>query len=49
MWYSAGDQYEPFAIGHAVSCDGVQWNRTNEDPIFFPDMDFGWENDRVST
>lgn len=36
MWYSAGDKYEPDAIGHAVSLDGVHWNRTSENPIFAP-------------
>ena len=48
MWYSAGDQNESLAIGHAVSCDGVNWNRTHEVPIFIPDNLFQWEQERVS-
>ena len=48
MWYSAGHQYEPLAIGHAVSCDGIHWNRTQDLPIFTSDRMLEWEQDRVT-
>jgi hypothetical protein len=46
--YSAGEQYEPNAIGHAVSCDGINWNRTSANPIFTADKSAEWEKDRVT-
>jgi len=48
MYYSAGHQYEPFAIGHASSKDGVNWTRTSPDPIFTADKSVDWEKDRVT-
>ena len=48
MWYSAGHQFEPIAIGHAFSCDGINWNRTFDSPIFQASKEFSWEKDRVS-
>eukprot|EP00602_Paraphysomonas_sp_CaronLab_P013247 CAMPEP_0185040802 /NCGR_PEP_ID=MMETSP1103-20130426/39299_1 /TAXON_ID=36769 /ORGANISM="Paraphysomonas bandaiensis, Strain Caron Lab Isolate" /LENGTH=725 /DNA_ID=CAMNT_0027580249 /DNA_START=29 /DNA_END=2206 /DNA_ORIENTATION=- len=48
MWYSAGQGYEPIAIGHAVSCDGLTWNRTHDVPIFLPNPSIEWEQDRVT-
>ena len=48
MWYSAGDSYEPLAIGHATSCDGIHWNKTQTTPIFISDSSFHWESHRVS-
>ena len=33
MWYSAGEQYEPRAIGYATSDDGIEWKRL-PDPVF---------------
>lgn len=48
MWYSAGDQYEPNAIGYATSRDGVHWERNENNPIFRPDPAIAWEKDRVT-
>lgn len=48
MWYSAGDQHEPLAIGHAISCDGISWNRTSATPIFTAEKRNLWEQERVS-
>lgn len=36
MWYSAGGQFEPLAIGYAESEDGIRWNRRSQ-PIFTAD------------
>ena len=34
MWYSAGEQYEPDAIGYATSRDGRNWKRDPANPVF---------------
>ena len=47
MWYSAGGQYEPRAIGHATSPDGIQWMKAKK-PVFEPDRTRNWEQDRVA-
>jgi predicted GH43/DUF377 family glycosyl hydrolase len=48
MWYSAGEQYEPNAIGYAISPDGVKWTKDKRNPIFKPDPKSDWEKDRVT-
>jgi predicted GH43/DUF377 family glycosyl hydrolase len=48
MWYSGGEQYEPNAIGHATSPDGLRWTRNPANPIFQPDPKNAWEKDRVT-
>jgi predicted GH43/DUF377 family glycosyl hydrolase len=48
MWYSAGEQYEPNAIGYATSNDGVKWSKHENNPIFTPDTALEWEKDRVT-
>jgi len=48
MWYSAGAQYEPNAVGYAASKDGVNWIRDPGNPIFRPDPRFDWEKQRVA-
>lgn len=47
MWYSGGEQYEPDAIGHATSKDGLTWVKRDE-PVFKPDPARDWEKDRVT-
>ncbi len=37
MWYSGGEQYEPDAIGHATSRDGLKWEKHADNPVFKPD------------
>jgi predicted GH43/DUF377 family glycosyl hydrolase len=48
MWYSGGEQYEPNAIGYATSTDGVKWTRHEKNPIFRPEPNNAWEQDRVT-
>jgi len=48
MWYSGGEQYEPNAIGHATSQDGLPWVKDERNPIFMPDPKNSWERDRVT-
>jgi predicted GH43/DUF377 family glycosyl hydrolase len=48
MWYSGGEQYEPNAIGHATSPDGLKWTKHEKNPIFRPDAKHAWERDRVT-
>ena len=46
MWYSAGETYEPDAVGLAESADGVTWTRHPNNPVLQPAG--GWEADRVA-
>ncbi len=48
MWYSAGDQYEPDAIGYATSPDGLHWTKFTENPVFRPDPDSSWDCRKVT-
>ncbi len=48
MWYSAGDRYEPNAIGYATSRDGLTWNKDAANPIFTPDEHLAWERHKVT-
>ncbi|MHC5539507.1 family 43 glycosylhydrolase [Singulisphaera rosea] len=48
MWYSGGEQYEPDAIGHATSKDGLHWVKHEGNPVFRPDPSLDWEKDRVT-
>lgn len=47
MWYSAGENYEPNAIGYATSMDGLLWQKYSDNPIFKPGG-MNWEKDRVT-
>lgn len=48
MWYSGGAQYEPNAIGHAVSKDGLHWEKDELNPVLRPDPTLAWEQQRVA-
>lgn len=48
MWYSAGEQYEPDAIGLATSPDGKTWTKHPGNPIFKADRRNLWEQDKVT-
>jgi predicted GH43/DUF377 family glycosyl hydrolase len=48
MWYSAGEQYEPDAIGHATSPDGDTWTKAARNPIFAADPNGEWERHKVT-
>ena len=43
-----GEQYEPDAIGHAVSQDGVRWIKWPGNPVFKPDPSSAWDNCKVA-
>ena len=48
MWYSAGDQYEPDAIGFATSDDGLNWIKDKRNPIFSNNTMNEWEQSKVT-
>jgi beta-1,2-mannobiose phosphorylase / 1,2-beta-oligomannan phosphorylase len=48
MWYSAGEQYEPDAIGFATSRDGCVWDKNRTNPIFRADPSHSWERQKVT-
>jgi predicted GH43/DUF377 family glycosyl hydrolase len=48
LWYSGGEQYEPDAVGHATSADGLAWTKDEHNPIFRPEPGNAWEKDRVT-
>ena len=48
LWYSAGEQYEPNAIGYATSTDGLHWNKFAGNPVMTPDSGAPWESQRVT-
>ena len=48
MWYSGGEQYEPNAIGHATSPDGLAWTKSVDNPVFSGDPKLPWEKERVT-
>jgi beta-1,2-mannobiose phosphorylase / 1,2-beta-oligomannan phosphorylase len=48
MWYSAGDRFEPNAIGYATSPDGKHWTRHADNPIFTPLGGLPWEHHKVT-
>jgi predicted GH43/DUF377 family glycosyl hydrolase len=48
MWYSAGEQYEPNAIGYATSENGLTWIKHDNNPVFKPEPKNVWEQDRVT-
>ncbi|HEY9535397.1 MAG TPA: hypothetical protein VIQ77_12720 [Mucilaginibacter sp.] len=48
MWYSAGEQYEPDAIGYATSKDGLNWKKYSANPVFVNDSSHQWEQAKVT-
>ena len=48
MWYSAGEQMEPNAIGYATSPDGKAWTKLPTNPIFAADPANPWEKHKVT-
>ena len=47
MWYSGGEQYEPDAIGYALSPDGETWSK-HPDPVFLPSVESKWDGYKVT-
>jgi|GEM_PF-1165407 len=48
MWYSAGEQYEPDAIGYATSKDGMHWDKFKNNPVFSNNKQNEWEQAKVT-
>ncbi len=48
MWYSAGEQYEPNAIGYATSRGGINWTKYKDNPVFAADRRNPWEQHKVT-
>lgn len=48
MWYAAGDQYEPDAIGLATSSDGRRWTKYVANPVFKPGPAGAWDQSKVT-
>lgn len=48
MWYSAGEQHEPNAIGYATSTDGLNWSKHPTNPIFLALPQNSWEKHKVT-
>lgn len=48
MWYSAGEQYEPTAIGYAKSRDGINWKKYKGNPVFQADLASKWEQHKAA-
>jgi predicted GH43/DUF377 family glycosyl hydrolase len=48
MWYSAGEQYEPNAIGYATSPDGLVWAKHEKNPVFTAEAASEWEKHKVT-
>lgn len=47
MWYSAGETYEPNAIGYATSADGIHWAKHPANPIFVHEPRNQYEQERI--
>ena len=48
MWYSGGEQYEPNAIGYAVSRDGIHWEKAEKNPVFQAEPAHLWERHKAA-
>jgi predicted GH43/DUF377 family glycosyl hydrolase len=48
LYYSAGEQFEPDAIGLASSSDGVHWERELQNPVFSASPLHTWEQAKVT-
>ncbi len=47
MWYAAGCNHEPDAIGYAESRDGISWMKCPGNPVLTPDPEQSWEQHKV--
>ncbi len=47
MWYAAGCNHEPDAIGYASSIDGIHWSKYAQNPILEGDKNNLWEQHKV--
>ncbi len=47
MWYAAGCNHEPDAIGYASSKDGICWTKYTQNPVLEGDKAILWEQHKV--
>ena len=47
MWYAAGCNHEPDAIGYASSPDGIHWEKYEGNPVLSGDKAHLWEQHKV--
>ena len=47
MWYAAGEAYEPNVLAYATSIDGINWKKWPSNPVFRPDENKVYEQNRV--
>ena len=47
MWYAAGCNHEPDAVGYAESKDGITWKKYPSNPILCADSKNFWEQHKV--
>lgn len=47
MWYAAGCNHEPDAIGYACSPDGIHWEKYENNPVLAGDKSCLWEQHKV--
>lgn len=47
MWYAAGEQYEPNALGYAESPDGLVWQKHISNPVFTANRCNAWERHKI--
>ena len=47
LWYSAGCNHEPDAIGYAESFDGIHWTKHPGNPVLEKDPNNEWEQHKV--
>jgi len=47
MWYSSGEFIEPNVICYAESKDGIHWEKSPLNPVFFKGEEDAWDSDRI--
>ncbi len=47
MWYAAGCNHEPDAIGYASSIDGIHWDKYTDNPVLEGSRGHLWEQHKV--
>ena len=47
MWYAAGCNHEPDAIGYASSKDGIHWEKYADNPVLAGEPKYLWEQHKV--
>ena len=47
MWYSAGETYEPNVLCYAESADGLDWTKSQRNPVLEKNPAKEYEQDRI--